>query len=127
MFKLTKTSLLAIIGLIASLMTINAHLLNVSPYIVTTSFSIGTLIVYNFYRSDDESKVTINVISVLFVIVGTAGYFLDNPIVHPDGTISYFIPITILAAIKESAVMILRFIQAKAAIANGTVRRAIRS
>lgn len=123
--KLTRTSLLALIGVIASLLSINEAYLKISPYAVSAFFAIGGLLVYNLWKSDDESKVTINVLNVLFFLVGTVGYFIDIPVPHPDGTFSYVLPIATLNAIKESLVVLIRFWQANEALKNDTTKRAI--
>lgn len=109
--KLTKTSLLAIIGLIASLLMFNGNLIGISPYIVDSIVTLGTIIVFNLFPSDGTTKPILNYITIGALLLEVIGYFIDKPQVLADGTIKYILPIAILAAVKNSIVAIMRFIQ----------------
>ena len=108
--KLTKTSLLAIVGLIAALLTINGDLINISAYAIEMIVSALTLIIYNIF-SMSENKPSINIISVLGLLVGLTGLIIDKPIIDAAGVQHYLFPIAYVSAIKNSLVVILRFIQ----------------
>lgn len=116
--KLTKTSLLGIVGLVAALLTLNGNLIGISPYIIDSIISIATIIVLNIWPSDNTAKPILNYISVGSLLVAVAGYFLDKPEVLADGTLHYILPIVTLSAIKNSIVAIMRFIQTGSANAS---------
>lgn len=111
-----KTKILGFIGLLAALLTINGTNFHISAYAVDLIISGLTLVVYNAFPSDETGgKASINWISGLGVIIGLAGLVLDKPLTLPDGTIQYLFPIAIVASVKNTAVVILRFIQTGAA------------
>lgn len=109
-FKITKTSLLNLIGLIAALLTINGFLINISAYAIEMGFSAATLIVYNIY-STSENKPSINVLSVIGLLIALAGLILDKPSIGADGVEHYLFPIAYVSAAKSTLIMILRFLQ----------------
>lgn len=108
--KLTKTSLLGLIGLLAAVLTINGNIIHVSAYAIEMVVSALTLIIYNFY-STSENKPSINIISVLGLVVALAGLVLDKPIVGEDGVEKYLFPIVYVSALKNTIVVVLRFLQ----------------
>ena len=108
--KLTKTSLLGLIGLLAAVLTINGNIIHVSAYAIEMAVSALTLVVYNFF-STSENKPSINILSVLGLVVALAGLVLDKPIIGEDGIEHYLFPIAYVSALKNTIVVILRFIQ----------------
>ena len=109
--KLTKTSLLGIIGLVAALLSFNGNLIGINPYLIDSVVTIATIAVFNFFPTDTTAKPLINYITIAALLLEVAGYFIDKPQILADGTIKYILPIAILAAIKNSIVVILRFMQ----------------